>query len=130
MSYFDQLYSSVYLLIKLNKPKSARRFARNYVLVLKTGLILCILLFFMNFSQQMHLEFLSHKNAQIIFLLIFIVNIFNNWMYYNGKRHSIIISKSINRLRTKSLIYLVFIQLLVYMLVIILSNARKTPNLK
>ena len=123
MSYFDQLYSSVYLLIKLNKPKSARRFARNYVLVLKTGLILCILLFFMNFSQQMHLEFLSHKNAQIIFLLIFIVNIFNNWMYYNGKRHSIIISKSINLLRTKSLIYLVFIQLLVYMLVIILSNA-------
>lgn len=123
MSYFDQLYSSVYLLIKLNKPKSARRFARNYVLVLKTGLILCILLFFMNFSQQMHLEFLSHKNAWIIFLLIFIVNIFNNWMYYNGKRHSIIISKSINRLRTKSLIYLVFIQLLVYMLVIILSNA-------
>jgi hypothetical protein len=123
MSYFDQLYSSVYLLIKLNKPKSARRFARNYVLVLKTGLILCILLFFMNFSQQMHLEFLSHKNAQIIFLLIFIVNIFNNWMYYNGKRHSIIISKSINRLRTKSLIYLLFIQLLVYMLVIILSNA-------
>lgn len=123
MSYFDQFYSSVYLLIKLNKPKSARRFARNYVLVLKTGLILCILLFFMNFSQQMHLEFLSHKNAQIIFLLIFIVNIFNNWMYYNGKRHSIIISKSINRLRTKSLIYLVFIQLLVYMLVIILSNA-------
>ena len=123
MSYFDQLYSSVYLLIKLNKPKSARRFARNYVLVLKTGLILCILLFFMNFSQQMHLEFLSHKNAQIIFLLIFIVNIFNNWMYYNGKRHSIIISKSINRLRTKSLIYLVFIQLLVYVLVIILSNA-------
>ena len=123
MSYFDQLYSSVYLLIKLNKPKSARRFARNYVLVLKTGLILCILLFFMNFSQQMHLEFLSYKNAQIIFLLIFIVNIFNNWIYYNGKRHSIIISKSINRLRTKSLIYLVFIQLLVYMLVIILSNA-------
>ena len=123
MTYFDQLYSSVYLLIKLNKPKSARRFARNYVLFLKTGLILCILLFFMNFSQQMHLEFLSHKNAQIIFLLIFIVNIFNNWMYYNGKRHSIIISKSINRLRTKSLIYLVFIQLLVYMLVIILSNA-------
>ena len=123
MSYFDQLYSSVYLLIKLNKPKSARRFARNYVLILKTGLILCILLFFMNFSQQMHLEFLSHKNAQIIFLLIFIVNIFNNWMYYNGKRHSIIISKSINRLRTKSLIYLVFIQLLVYVLVIILSNA-------
>ena len=123
MSYFDQLYSSVYLLIKLNKPKSARRFARNYVLILKTGLILCILLFFMNFSQQMHLEFLNHKNAQIIFLLIFIVNIFNNWMYYNGKRHSIIISKSINRLRTKSLIYLVFIQLLVYMLVIILSNA-------
>lgn len=123
MSYFDQLYSSVYLLIKLNKPKSARRFARNYVLVLKTGLILCILLFFMNFSQQMHLEFLSHNNAQIIFLLIFIVNIFNNWMYYNGKRHSIIISKSINRLRTKSLIYLVFIQLLVYVLVIILSNA-------
>ena len=123
MSYFDQLYSSVYLLIKLNKPKSARRFARNYVLILKTGLILCILLFFMNFSQQMHLEFLSHKNAQIIFLLIFIVNIFNNWMYYNGKRHSVIISKSINRLRTKSLIYLVFIQLLVYMLVIILSNA-------
>ena len=123
MSYFDQLYSSVYLLIKLNKPKSARRFARNYVLVLKTGLILCILLFFMNFSQQMHLEFLSHNNAQIIFLLIFIVNIFNNWMYYNGKRHSIIISKSINCLRTKSLIYLVFIQLLVYMLVIILSNA-------
>ena len=123
MSYFDQLYSSVYLLIKLNKPKSARRFARNYVLVLKTGLILCILLFFMNFSQQMHLEFISHKNAQIIFLLVFIVNIFNNWMYYNGKRHSVIISKSINRLRTKSLIYLVFIQLLVYMLVIILSNA-------
>lgn len=123
MSYFDQLYSSVYLLIKLNKPKSARRFARNYVLILKTGLILCILLFFMNFSQQMHLEFLSHKNALTIFLLIFIVNIFNNWMYYNGKRHSIIISKSINCLRTKSLIYLVFIQLLVYVLVIILSNA-------
>ena len=123
MSYFDQLNSSVYLLIKLNKPKSARRFARNYVLILKTGLILCILLFFMNFSQQMHLEFLSHKNALTIFLLIFIVSIFNNWMYYNGKRHSVIISKSINRLRTKSLIYLVFIQLLVYMLVIILSNA-------
>ena len=123
MRYFDQLYCSVYLFVKSNKPKFARRFARNYILVLKTGLILCILLFFMNFSQQMHLEFLSLKNARTIFLLIFIVNIFNNWMYYNGKRHTIIISKSINRLRTKSLIYLVFIQLLVYMLVIILSNA-------
>jgi len=123
MRYFDQLYSSVYLFIKLNKPKSARRFARNYILVLKSGLILCILLFFINFSQQMHLEFLSLKNARTIFLLIFIVNIFNNWMYYNGKRHSIIISKSTNRLRTKSLIYLVLIQLLVYALVIILSNA-------
>ena len=123
MRYFDQLYSSVYLFIKLNKPKSARRFARNYILVLKSGLILCILLFFINFSQQMHLEFLSLKNARTIFLLIFIVNIFNNWMYYNGKRHTIIISKSINRLRTKSLIYLVLIQLLVYALAIILSNA-------
>ena len=123
MRYFDQLYSSVYLFIKLSKPKSARRFARNYILVLKTGLILCLLLFFMNFSQQMHLKFLSHKNARNIFLLIFIVNIFNNWMYYNGKRHSIIISKLINRIKTKSLIYLVLIQLLVYVLVIILSNA-------
>ena len=123
MRYFDQLYCSVYLFIKSNKPKFARRFARNYILYLKTGLILCILLFFMNFSQQMHLEFLSLKNALTIFILIFIVNIFNNWMYYNGKRHTIIISKSINRLRTKSLIYLVLIQLLVYVLVIIMSNA-------
>ena len=123
MRYFDQLYCSVYLFVKSNKPKFARRFARNYILVLKTGLILCILLFFMNFSQQMHLEFLSLKNALTIFILIFIVNIFNNWMYYNGKRHTIIISKSINRLRTKSLIYLVLIQLLVYVLVIIMSNA-------
>ena len=109
MSYFDQLYSSVYFLLKSNKSKSARRFARNYVLVLKTGLTLCILLFFIKFSEEIHLKFLSSKNAWTIFIIIFIIMTFNNWMYYNGKRHSIIISKSINSLRSKSLIYLVII---------------------
>lgn len=123
MSYFDQLYSSVYFLLKSNKSKSARRFARNYVLVLKTGLTLCILLFFIKFSEEIHLKFLSSKNAWTIFIIIFIIMTFNNWMYYNGKRHSIIISKSINSLRSKSLIYLVFIQLLVYMFVVLMSRA-------
>ena len=123
MSYFDQLYSSVYFLLKSNKSKSARRFARNYVLVLKTGLILCILLFFIKFSEEIHLKFLSSKNAWTIFIIIFIIMTFNNWMYYNGKRHSIIISKSINSLRSKSLIYLVFIQLLVYIFVVLMSRA-------
>jgi len=123
MSYFDQLYSSVYFLLKSNKSKSARRFARNYVLVLKTGLTLCILLFFIRFSEEIHLKFLSSKNAWTIFIIIFIIMTFNNWMYYNGKRHSIIISKSINSLRSKSLIYLVFIQLLVYMFVVLMSRA-------
>ena len=123
MSYFDQLYSSVYFLLKSNKSKSARRFARNYVLVLKTGLTLCILLFFIKFSEEIHLKFLSSKNAWTIFIIIFIIMTFNNWMYYNGKRHSIIISKSINSLRVKSLIYLVFIQLLVYMFVVLMSRA-------
>ena len=123
MSYFDQLYSSVYFLLKSNKSKSARRFARNYVLVLKTGLTLCILLFFIKFSEEIHLKFLSSKNAWTIFIIIFIIMTFNNWMYYNGKRHSIIISKSINTLRAKSLTYLVFIQLLVYMFVVVLSRA-------
>ena len=122
MSYFDQLYSSVYFLLKSNKSKSARRFARNYVLVLKTGLTLCILLFFIKFSEEIHLKFLSSKNAWTIFIIIFIIMTFNNWMYYNGKRHSIIISKSINSLRSKSLIYLVFIQLLVYMFVVLMSR--------
>jgi len=123
MSYFDQLYSSVYFLLKSNKSKSARRFARNYVLVLKTGLTLCILLFFIKFSEEIHLKFLSSKNAWTIFIIIFIIMTFNNWMYYNGKRHSIIISKSINSLRSKSLIYLVFIQLLVYIFVVLMSRA-------
>ena len=123
MSYFNQLYSSVYFLLKLNRPKSARRFARNYVLVLKTGLTLCILLFFIKFSEEIHLKFLSSKNAWTIFIIIFIIMTFNNWMYYNGKRHSIIISKSINSLRSKSLIYLVFIQLLVYIFVVLMSRA-------
>ena len=123
MSYFDQLYSSVYFLLKSNKSKSARRFARNYVLVLKTGLTLCVLLFFIKFSEEIHLKFLSSKNAWTIFIIIFIIMTFNNWMYYNGKRHSIIISKSINSLRSKSLIYLVFIQLLVYMFVVLMSRA-------
>ena len=122
MSYFDQLYSSVYFLLKSNKSKSARRFARNYVLVLKTGLTLCILLFFIKFSEEIHLKFLSSKNAWTIFIIIFIIMTFNNWMYYNGKRHSIIISKSINSLRSTSLIYLVFIQLLVYMFVVLMSR--------
>jgi len=123
MSYFDQLYSSVYFLLKSSKSKSARRFARNYVLVLKIGLTLCILLFFIKFSEEMYLKFLSSKNARTIFIIIFIIMTFNNWMYYNGKRHSIIISKSINSLRNKSLIYLVFIQILVYMFVVVLSRA-------
>ena len=123
MNYFDQLYSSVYFLLKSNQSKSARRFARNYVLVLKTGLTLCILLFFIKFSEEIHLKFLSSKNAWTIFIIIFIIMTFNNWMYYNGKRHSIIISKSINSLRSKSLIYLVFIQLLVYMFVVLMSRA-------
>ena len=122
MSYFDQLYSSVYFLLKSNKSKSASRFARNYVLVLKTGLTLCILLFFIKFSEEIHLKFLSSKNAWTIFIIIFIIMTFNNWIYYNGKRHSIIISKSINSLRAKSLIYLVFIQLLVYMFVVLMSR--------
>lgn len=123
MSYFDQLYSSVYFLLKSNKSKSARRFARNYVLVLKTGLTLCVLLFFIKFLEEMHLKFLSYKSAWTILIIIFIIITFNNWMYYNGKRHSIIISKSINSLRSKSLIYLVFIQLLVYMFVVLMSRA-------
>ena len=123
MYLFDQLYVSVYQKVKKHKPKLAAKAARFYVSLLQIGLLLLVGVFFMKFSKQMKMNFLTTPNAWLLFVGITMVVLFKNWMGYSGKKRSILFSNASKPGAKHSLLSLVVFQLLVYALTFIVSKA-------
>lgn len=123
MYLFDQLYVSVYQKVKKHKPKLAAKAARFYVSLFQIGLLLLVGVFFMKFSKQMKMNFLTTPNAWLLFVGITMVVLFKNWVSYSGKKRSILFSKVSKPGAKHSLLSLVVFQLLVYALTFIVSKA-------
>ena len=79
--------------------------------------------FFMKFSKQMKMNFLTTPNAWLLFVGITMVVLFKNWVGYSGKKRSILFSKVSKPGAKHSLLSLVVFQLLVYALTFIVSKA-------
>ncbi len=123
MNLFDQFYISVYQKVKKYKPKLAAKAARFYVSLLQIGLFLLLGVFFIKFCEQMKSTFLTTPNAWLLFVGISLFILFKNWMGYNGKKRSILLSKASKRASQHSLLTLVVFQFLVYGLTFVVSEA-------
>ena len=123
MNLFDQFYISAYQKIKKHKPKLAAKAARFYVSLLQIGLFLLLGVFFMKFCKQMKMNFLTTSDAWLLLVGITIFILFKNWMGYNGKKRSILLSKASKRASQHSLLTLVVFQFLVYGLTFVVSEA-------
>lgn len=123
MNLFDQFYISIYQKIKKKQPKRAAGAARFYVSLLQIGLFLLLGVFFMKFSKQMKLTFLTTTNSWLMFIGITIFIVFKNWLGYTGKKRSVLFSKVSKHSSKHSLLALVVFQFLVYGLAFVVSKA-------
>ena len=123
MNLFDQFYLSVYQIVKKHKTKLAAKAARLYVSLIQIGLFLLLGVFFMKFCEQMKLTFLPPPNAWLLFVGTSLFILFKNWMGYNGKKRSILFSKTSKRTSQYSFFALLIFQFLVYGLTLVVSKA-------
>ena len=123
MNLFDQFYISVYKKVKKKQTKLAAKAARLYVSLLQIGMFLLLGVFFIKFSKQMKLTFLTTTNSRLIFTGITIFIVFKNWLGYTGKQRSVLFSKVSKRSSKHSLLALVAFQFLVYGLALVVSKA-------
>lgn len=121
MSFFDQLYLSVYLKTKASFPKKAKQFARRYVSILQIEILLLLGIFVFKFSKQMKLIIIDSNSFYILFVGITGFILFKNWMKYNGKKHNILWSNTSKRIpRPYSLLHLISFPILIFTLSAIL----------
>jgi len=123
MDFFDSLYLSVFQHIKQRKPKHAARWARLYVSLLQIALYLVLGVFFIKFAEQMKLNVLDDTSLWIVSIGVVGFILFKNWMTYNGKKRAVLVSKSIKRSKTHSILVLILIPLAVFILAFILFKA-------
>lgn len=123
MNLFDQLYISVFRQLKNHKSRRAATYACYYVSILQIGLFLTLGVFLIKFCKQMNINFLSPGNAWLVFTILAVFLLFKNWMYYNGKKRSILFSKLSTKSKLHTLASLIFIQSAVYLLAFIISKA-------
>ena len=123
MDFFDSLYFSVFQHIKQRKPKRAARWARLYVSLVQIALYLVLGVFFIKFAQQMKLNVLDDTSLWIVSIGGVGFILFKNWMGYNVKKRAVLVSKSIKRSKTHSILVLILIPLAVFSLAFILFKA-------
>ena len=122
MYLFNQLYVSVYQKVKKLKPRLAAKAA--FLFFPSSNRVASFSgRFFMKFSKQMKMNFLTTPNSWLLFVGITMVVLFKNWVGYSGKKRSILFSKASKPGAKHSLLWLVVFQLLVYALTFIVSKA-------
>ena len=120
MDFFDSLYLSVFQHIKQRKPKLAVRWSGLYVSIVQIALSLVLAVFFIKFTQQMKLNVLDDTSLSFVSIGIVGFILFKNWMSYNGKKRSVLMSK---RSKTHSILVLILIPISLFSLAFILSKA-------
>jgi hypothetical protein len=123
MNFFDKLYLSIFHQVKHYKPKLAVRWAHLYVSTTQVALCFLFGVFFMKFSKQMKLNVLDDTSLCIVSIGITGFIFFKNWMSYNGKKRSVLLSKNIRSSEPYSVFYLVAFQLALFVLGFILLKA-------
>ena len=123
MNLFDQLYISVFRQLKNHRLKCAAIYACYYVSIFQIGLCLTLGVFLMKFCKQMNINFLNPGNAWFVFTFLAVFLIFKNWMYYNGKKRSVLFSMLSTKHKLYTLAGLIFIQSAVYLLAFVISKA-------
>lgn len=97
---FDQLFYSVYELLKPRFKRKATDLAILYLSVLQVLMVLVLGVFFSAFFRNMNSDFLSGNKAWIIFIIITLFLFFKNWIQYSGKQRVVKNSK-VNRTQAK-----------------------------
>ena len=123
MNLFDQLYISVFKQLKNHKLKYAANYACYYVSIFQIGLCLALGVFLIKFCKQMNINFLNPVNAWFVFIFLAVFLLFKNWIYYNGKKRSVLFSKLPTKHKLYTLAGLIFFQSAVYLLAYVISKA-------
>ncbi|CAI8408376.1 MAG: Uncharacterised protein [Formosa sp. Hel3_A1_48] len=123
MDLFDTLYLSVFHHVKQYNPKRAARWARIYVSIFQIALCLLVGLFFIKFAKQMKLNVIDTTSLWIVSLGLIGFIFFKNWMSYNGRKRSILLSKNIKGSKPYSILILIVFQLALFVLAFVLSKA-------
>lgn len=105
-TFADQKYISIFNHYKKNYGKKSITIALLYVCLLEFSFILALGAFFKAFATQMKMVILSNTKFWVIFALIAVFIVFKNWMRYNGKKRSILNTKSIHNTHSLSLLWL------------------------
>ena len=94
MNYFDQVYIGNFKYGKEHKWKYANSLAIFNVTMLQMACILIIGTLFAEFAYNMKLSTMSSSKAWTLFIVVYLIMMFLNWMSYSGKKR--------NQLRLKS----------------------------
>lgn len=90
----DHYFFSVFQFYKTKYKSKANDIALLYILLLQGSLLMLLGAFIMLFLGQMHVDVLSTSKAWTLFILLVIILIFRNWIYYTGKNRRILNTKN------------------------------------
>ena len=106
MSFFNQLYRTVFSRFKGRFKQKANTIALYYVSVVEIALILLLGVFFIKFLDQMKVVVISRSNAWLLFVMTAVFIHFKNWVSYSGRKRRVLNAKLSNK---KGLEYSLFI---------------------
>lgn len=87
----DSLFFSVYTYYKnSSRKRSANDFALLYIDLVSGSFLALLFLFLYFFIGQMNSLSVSGSNAVILFIITFVALLFRNWIYYTGKKRTVL----------------------------------------
>ncbi len=119
---FDDYFFKIFNYYKPKLKVKANNIALLYVFLLQTSLLLAIGTFLLVFLNQMHVDVLSTSKAWTLFIIVMIIIVFRNWIYYTGKNRKVLNTKSMKS--KKQSIWLLWLIPLVCLVVSVLLMQR------
>lgn len=90
MQQFDSIFFSLFRYYKQKHKTKANDIALAYILILQASILLLLGSFFMLFFDQMNVSVISNSKACILYILLLVVLLFRNWIYYTGKKRRVL----------------------------------------
>lgn len=90
MQQFDSIFFSLFRYYKPKYKTKANDIALAYILILQASILLLLGSFFMLFFDQMNVSVISNSKACILYILLLVVLLFRNWIYYTGKKRRVL----------------------------------------
>ena len=90
MQQFDSIFFSLFRYYKPKYKTKANDIALVYILILQASILLLLGSFFMLFFDQMNVSVISNSKACILYILLLVVLLFRNWIYYTGKKRRVL----------------------------------------